>query len=64
MIDRIIRAFKFQTDVYKEVEEDETFTPSAWLIVAAVSFLANMGSNAQAVYSIGGQWVVSALVGR
>ena len=62
MIDRIIRAFKFDTGVYKEVESDASFTSSAWLIVAVVSFLSNLGSNAQAVHTIGGRWIFSALL--
>ncbi len=63
MIDRIIRALKFETGVYKEVESDTSFTSTAWMLVAVVSFLSNLGSNAQTVHTIGGRWVFGALIG-
>jgi hypothetical protein len=43
-MDRIIKAFTFKTDVYSEVESDTSFTTTAWLIVAVVSFLSALGS--------------------
>jgi len=63
MIDKIIGAFTFKTGVYKEVEEDASFTPSAWLIVAAAALLSNLGSSAGSVHTIGARWVISALSG-
>jgi hypothetical protein len=63
MIERIIRAFKFEPGVYKEVEDDPTFTANAWLIVAIAAFLSNLGTNAASVHSIGGRWIVGALGG-
>jgi len=63
MIERIIRAFKFETGVYKEVEEDISFTSTAWMIVAGVSLLSNLGTNAASVHAIGGRWILSALMG-
>ena len=43
-MDRIIKAFTFKTEVYSEVESDSSFTTTAWLIVAVVSFLNALGS--------------------
>ncbi|UCE00702.1 MAG: hypothetical protein JSV42_08320 [Chloroflexota bacterium] len=43
-MDRIIKAFTFKTEVYKEVEGDPSFTTTAWLIVAVVSFVNSLGS--------------------
>jgi hypothetical protein len=43
-MDRIIKAFTFKTEVYREVESDTSFTTTAWLIVAVVSFLNALGS--------------------
>lgn len=57
-MDRIMRALTFKSDVYAEVEQDSSFTTTAWLIVAVVSFL-----NALGVGTIGnvGSWLLSAL---
>jgi hypothetical protein len=63
MIDKIIGAFTFKTGVYKEVEEDTSFTPNAWLIVAAAALLSNLGSSAGSVHAIGARWIVGALSG-
>jgi len=46
LTDRIIGAFTFRSGVYKEVEEDTTFTTTAWLLVIVIGFLAQLGSNA------------------
>jgi hypothetical protein len=62
MIDRIIAAFTFKQGVYKEVEEDVSFTSTAWVIVAVVAFLSNLGSNAVSSHSIGSGWIIGALV--
>lgn len=43
-MDRIIKAFTFKTEVYKEVESDTSFTSTAWIIVAVVSLLNALGS--------------------
>ena len=43
-MDRIIKAFTFKTEVYAEVESDTSFTTTAWIIVAVVSFLSALGS--------------------
>jgi hypothetical protein len=61
MMDRIIAAFSFKSEVYKEVEEDTSFTSSAWMIVAVVAFLSALGSNAAAASGIGARWIFGAV---
>jgi len=46
LTDRIIGAFTFRSGVYKEVEEDTTFTTTAWLLVIVIGFLNQLGTNA------------------
>jgi len=46
LMDRIIGAFTFRRGIYAEVEKDTAFTQTAWLIVAVVAFLNQLGSNA------------------
>jgi hypothetical protein len=58
--DRIVGAFTFRRGVYADVEKDPSFTPTAWLIVAVISFLSRLGLFAAADP---GNWIVSALVG-
>ena len=45
LTDRIIAAFTFRREVYKEVEQDTTFTQTAWLLVVVVAFLSQLGSQ-------------------
>ena len=42
LMDRIIGAFTFRKEVYAEVEKDETFTSTAWLLVAVVAFISQL----------------------
>ena len=60
LTDRIIAAFTFRREVYKEVEHDTTFTGTAWLLVAVVAFLSQLGSSASDNLV---NWVISAVVG-
>ena len=46
IMDRIIGAFTFRRGIYAEVEKDASFTSTAWLIVAVVAFLNQLGANA------------------
>jgi hypothetical protein len=46
LVNRITRAFTFQREVYAEVEHDTTFTSTAWILVIAITFLNQVGSNA------------------
>ena len=63
MIDRIIGAFTFRKEVYQDVENDTAFTQTAWMIVAVVAFLNQLGSNAAASKVIGGKWFFGAIGG-
>ncbi len=62
MMDRIIGAFSFKPGIYKEVEEDNSFTTNAWIIVAVVAFLAKLGSNAVLSHTAVGRWIAGALL--
>ncbi len=50
MIDRIMKVFTFKQEVYKEVEDDASFTQTAWMIVAVVAFLSQLGASAVLVH--------------
>ena len=60
LMDRIIGAFTFRKGVYAEVEQDATFTRTAWILVAVVAFLNQLGT--QASTNLGG-WLPGAIVG-
>jgi len=60
LADRIIAAFTFRREVYKEVEQDTAFTQTVWLLVAVVAFLNQLGSQASRNV---GQWLISAIIG-
>ena len=60
LTERIIGAFTFRKGVYADVEKDTGFTKTAWIIVAVVAFLNQLGSNASTdVLS----WLGGAVVG-
>ncbi|MBW8010162.1 MAG: hypothetical protein FVQ83_02815 [Chloroflexi bacterium] len=44
MFDRVIGAFTFRKGVYAEVERDQSFTTTAWLIVLVGAFLQQLGA--------------------
>jgi len=60
LTDRIIAAFTFRREVYKDVENDTSFTQTAWLLVAVVAFLSQLGSSASDNLV---NWVIGAVVG-
>ena len=60
LTERIIGAFTFRREVYKEVENDTTFTQTAWLLVVVVAFLEQLGQNASSNL---GTWLVGAVAG-
>jgi hypothetical protein len=60
LTERIIGAFTFRSGVYGEVEEDANFTRTAWILVAVVAFLNQIGSFASSELV---NWVVGAVVG-
>jgi hypothetical protein len=57
---RIIGAFTFRKEVYAEVEKDTSFTTTAWILVAVVAFLNQLGAQAG-----GGivNWLLGAILG-
>ncbi|NMB62079.1 MAG: hypothetical protein GYA18_07040 [Chloroflexi bacterium] len=61
MVERIIAAFSFRKGIYKEVEEDQSFTNSAWIIVSVVALLSSFGSNAVALRSSFGSWFIGSI---
>jgi len=63
MMDRIMKVFTFKQEVYKEVEGDASFTPTAWMIVAVVAFLSQLGANAALAHLEGGSWVLGTISG-
>jgi len=62
-MDRIIGAFTFRKGVYAEVEHDTTFTGTAWIIVAVVSILGQLGASAVGGFDDLGGWLVRTLIG-
>jgi hypothetical protein len=57
---RIIGAFTFRKGVYAEVEQDGSFTKTAWILVAVVAFLNRLGSYASSsLFS----WLIGAIGG-
>jgi hypothetical protein len=60
LTERIIGAFTFRSGVYAEVEKDNTFTSTAWVLVAVVAFLNQIGSFASSELV---NWLVGAVVG-
>jgi hypothetical protein len=60
LVNRIIGAFTFRKGVYAEVEKDTAFTTTAWILVAVVAFLNQLGSAASS--DLGG-WLIGAVVG-
>jgi len=59
LTERIMGAFTFRKGIYAEVEQDTGFTQTAWMLVAVVSFLSQLGSNASGEIV---NWIVGALV--
>jgi len=60
LTERIIGAFTFRKGIYAEVERDTAFTQTAWTIVAIVSFLNQLGTNASSNLV---SWLVGTIVG-
>ena len=58
LTERIIGAFTFRSGVYKEVEEDTTFTTTAWLLVVVIAFLEQLGQHASDNV---GTWLIGAV---
>lgn len=60
LTERIMGAFTFRKGVYAEVEQDTSFTKTAWILVAVVAFLNQVGSFASGELV---SWLVGAVVG-
>ena len=60
LTERIVGAFTFRKGVYAEVEQDTTFTQTAWIIVVVVAFLNQVGSFASGNLV---NWLIGAVVG-
>ena len=60
LVERIIGAFTFRREVYADVERDTSFTVTAWLLVAVVAFLNQLGTYASTNVL---KWLGSAIVG-
>jgi hypothetical protein len=60
LVDRIIGAFTFRSGVYAEVERDKAFTTTAWILVAVVAFINQIGAAASR--NLVG-WLLGAVVG-
>lgn len=67
LVERIVAAFTFRREVYAEVEHDTAFTTTAWILVAVVAFLGQIGTNAGSLSGdvAGGllNWVIGSVVG-
>ena len=61
LTDRIIGAFTFRKGIYREVEEDTSFTGTAWMLVVVVAFLSQLGANAAAGSIVG--WLGGTVLG-
>ncbi len=62
-MDRIIGAFTFRKGVYAEVEHDASFTTTAYIIVAVVAILNQIGANALGGFDNLLGWAGGAVVG-
>jgi hypothetical protein len=60
LVQRIIGAFTFRREVYADVERDTSFTTTAWILVAVVAFLNQLGSFASSDWV---NWLLGAVVG-
>ncbi|MBN1933054.1 MAG: YIP1 family protein [Anaerolineae bacterium] len=59
---RIIGAFTFRKEVYAEVERDIEFTTTAWVLVAVVSLISQLGRLPTYGFENIGSWLISSLV--
>ena len=60
LLDRILGAFEFRRGIYAQVEEDTSFTTTAWLLVIVSAFLNQLGSHASGNLV---NWLISAVAG-
>ncbi len=60
LLDRILGAFEFRRGIYAQVEEDTSFTTTAWILVIVSAFLNQLGSQASSNLA---NWLISAVTG-
>jgi Yip1 domain len=63
LMNRVIGAFTFKREVFAEVEQDKSFTSTAWLIVVVVSLLNQIGSLVSSSPVGILNWILGALIG-
>jgi hypothetical protein len=63
LMNRIIGAFSFKREIFREVEQDTAFTSTAWLIVVVVSLLNQLGSLGDRATAGIGNWILGAIIG-
>ena len=61
LMDRIMGALTFKREIYAEVEHDESFTGTAWTLVAVVAFLNQLGQFASSEGFT--SWIFGAVIG-
>lgn len=63
LTNRIIGAFTFRKGVYAEVERDQSFTQTAWLIVAVIALLNALGGAAGLLSARGlFSWLIASVI--
>ena len=62
LMNRIIGALTFRKGIYAEVESDTSFTSTAWLLVAVVAFLSQLGANSAGNPGLG-KWLLGSILG-
>ena len=62
LLERIMGAFTFRKEVYAEVEKDTEFTSTAWLLVAVISCLNQIGQFPSYGFGRIGAWLISSVI--
>jgi hypothetical protein len=62
-MNRIVGAFTFRREVFAEVEQDKTFTSTAWLIVVLVSLLNQIGTLVSSSPEGILNWILGGVIG-
>lgn len=61
LMQRIQGAFMLNRQTFRDVENDPSFTSTAWMIVAVTAFLSQLGARAGAESFFG--WLIGAIIG-
>ena len=62
LLERIIGAFTFRKEVYAEVEKDTEFTSTAWMLVAVISCLVQLGQFPGYGFGGIGAWLIASVI--